>query len=426
MGKEEELACATVREACVQYYVNRNEEYIMSNCAAFAIPIFGLIKPEWKQQFEVVNDHQHINKLAENVFLVSITMRLKDTSDRDEENKEMIIRGTFTCQYEEDGIKFTSVHLSRGDEMKIQVIHHSNEEYYKGVLKSLFDVIFEYDSLNNTFSYDPVKYRELFQFDTFFVSMDQWFWHMATESVHKDDTEFLDIFRSNDIGKRIRNNDCVVEQEIRIRNKAKGYIWVKMVVIFIPNKNRSNVEKIFVMFKNINSKKILEMDYMYKSRIDFLTGLYNREYCEQMIAEYLNSVKVAKGMYVIIDIDEFKKVNDTFGHITGDELLKKTSEAFRRVVSDKDVVGRFGGDEFVIFIKDYVDEKTAKSRLAAILENVQFVYHENKKQYVIRCSAGAVIVNKIGVDVDELYRIADNNLYEAKRAGKNTFRITSM
>lgn len=426
MGKTEELAMQIVKEGCAEYYVNRNTDYIMARCASMNMPLIGLVKPEWEEEYEIESDYQQVKKLSENIYMVSTRINLKDTSFDAKNDNFILVDGTFACIYEEDEIRFVSVHLSKTDGIQFEKNHTLDQEpYYKRILKSTYDVVFEYDNLNNYFTYDPVRYRELFESDTHFVSMDQWFWHLCSECVLPEDTEALDIFRSNDIGKRIRTDDCVVENEIRIRNREKGFIWIKMVVVFIPNKKRDNLEKVFAMFKNIDDKKRKEVDYITKSRVDSLTGLYNREHTDYLIKTFLEENIENRGIYVIIDIDEFKGINDTFGHITGDELLKRTAKALENSVSSNDIVGRMGGDEFVIFLKHCQDEKIAKSKLSNILKSVQFEYNESKKTMTVHCSAGAAIADSRSRDMKKLYERADENLYDAKRAGKNTFKITT-
>lgn len=421
--KIDELASESARKACHEYFENKNVNYIVEHCRYTNVPLLGVLKADWNNQFIIDNEHQHIQLLSEDTCVVSVRMSIFDKAGYIPE--KMGIDATFVCQYYEDDIKYCNVHISKVEGIVTKEPPKEFEEQsYKKTLKYIYDVVFEYDSLNNSFSYDPEKYNELFQSNSYFVSMDQWFWNMCTECVLPEDAELLDIFRSNDIGKRVRNDDCVVEDDIRIRNKEKGYIWIKMVVVFIPNEARNNIEKIFVMFKDIDEKKKKEIEYKSKSRVDFLTGVYNREYMEELIKDYIDSTDNPKGIYIIIDIDEFKKVNDTFGHITGDELLATTAKALYDNVGNSDIVGRLGGDEFAILLKNCDDEKVAKSRITNILKGVQFEYSECQREITVSCSAGAAIISGKDTDLMELYERADRNLYEAKNAGKNTFRIS--
>ena len=423
MGEKEKIVCEVVKTACHEYFLNKSTDYIMSRCISLNMPILGLLKPEWEQDFLIENEYQHVTKVSNDTYMVSNRIRLVDSLEKTDDRYESMIDVTFSCVFIEDEVKFGSVHISRSNDVTYKENRYKDNNYKK-VLGYLYDVIFEYDSTTNTFSYDPVKHRELFQVDAYYVSMDQWFWHICTECVLKEDAEAMDIFRSNDIGKRIRTNDLVVENELRIKNREFGYIWLKMVVIFIPNKNRDGVERVYVMFKNINDKKRQEIEYMYKARIDALTGINNREYTEILIKQYLEENQDNKGVYVLIDIDDFKQINDTFGHIAGDEVLKRTAKAIKDTVGENDIVGRFGGDEFVVFLKNCEDNKIAKTKLSDIVKSIEHKYSEGKKSINVRCSAGATIATNSNCSLDELFKIADDNLYEAKKAGKNTFTIT--
>ena len=423
MGGKEQIVCEVVKTACHEYFLNRSTNYILARCISLNMPILGLLKPEWEQDFLIENEYQHVTKISDETYMVSNRIRLVDSLEKSDDRFETLVDVTFSCVFIDDEVKFGSVHISRSNEPSIKA-NLNKDNNYKKVLGYLYDVIFEYDSTINVFSYDPVKHRELFQVDAYYVSMDQWFWHICTECVHKEDTESLDIFRSNDIGKRIRNNDLVVENELRVKNKEKGYIWLKMVVVFVPNKSKDAVEKVYVMFKDINEQKNKEIEYMYKARIDSLTGIGNREYTESLIKQFLEESSNNKGVYVLIDVDDFKLINDTFGHIAGDEVLKRTAKAIKETVSENDIIGRFGGDEFVVFFKNCEDNKSAKTKVSDIVKSIEHTYSEGKKSMNVRCSAGATIATNTNCSLEELYKIADDNLYEAKRAGKNTFTIT--
>lgn len=426
MGNDrEKIVCEIVKTACHEYFINKDTEYIMSRCVSFNMPILGLVKPDWGRVFKMENEYQHVTKLTEDSYVVYNRMQIVDLDDTIKDRLVVIVDATFTCVFYEDEVKFGSVHISRLNDVPISENEKFlNDENYKKTLKYLYDVIFEYDTVNNTFSYDPVKHRELFQMDGYFVNMDQWFWSICTECIHPDDVEILDVFRTNDIGKRLKTDECVVEKEVRIRNKELGYKWVKMTVIFIANKNRDALERVYVMFKDIDEKKRKEIEYMYKARIDALTGINNREYAIKLVERYMKENPESKCVYIILDIDDFKVINDTFGHITGDEIIKRTAKILSEVVGKNDVVGRYGGDEFLVFLKDCENDKVAKSRISGILNALKYDYSEEDKYVNIRCSAGATIAINGKYNSEQLFEKADENLYEAKRAGKDTFRIT--
>lgn len=420
----EELAVHTVKKAYNEYFIHKDTSFILEHCGYNEVPLLGLDKPYWDSQYMITSEHQHVDMISDNICMVIIRVCLKDTIGIEKENK--YYTGTFLCKNKDCFIEFLNIHISENGGVAVKNIEDKfSEEYYKRVLHYMYDVVFEYDSLNNSFIYDPVKYKKLFQVDAHFVSMDQWFWNMCTECVKQEDTELLDIFRSNDIGKRIRNDDCVVEDDIRIKNKQKGYIWIKMVVVFVPNKNRNSLEKVFVMFKDIDDEKRRELDFEYRARMDTVTDLYNKDYADEQISAYLNSEESPSGTYVVIDINGFKGINDTFGHIAGNEILKKIGRNIYDNVGADDIVGRIGGDSFVVFMKNCDILANVENRIHNILKNVSFTYREEEIERRISCSAGAVILSKDCCKLSELYDKADKNLSEARELEDCFVKITN-
>ena len=333
------------------------------------------------------------------------------------------VEGSFICKKINDEFIFGGIHVSGMDKV---VYQENNKPFhdmvYKNVLDLSYDVIFEHNLLDNSFKYDAEKFRKLFQVNQYFVNAEQWFWHMCTECIHPEDTEYLDIFRGSDIIKRIRTNQNLIENDIRIKNKEKGYIWVKMTIVFIANAALQRLDKIFIMFKDIDDKKRMDLDYITRARTDALTGLYNREYTEILTRKYLKNK--SEGMFVIVDVDNFKKVNDTFGHITGNDLLRKVSESLKVAVDSGDYVGRFGGDEFIIFMKNVTEARVAKAKLAVLMDSLKIYYSEDGQEIEVRCSAGAVIANQES-KLDILYAQADKNKKKKKKSGKNRYILTS-
>ena len=216
---------------------------------------------------------------------LSLENSFKSANARD----KYLIEGTFVCKYtENDTFKFSGIQISGTENFNFEERDKdSSNLIYKKVLEYSYDVIFEYDMLNNTFTYDPDKYRKLFETDTHFVSADQWFWHMVTECLHPEDSEYMDIFRSADVHKRLKNNQNVLQHEIRIKNREKGYIWLKMTIIFMTDPEKNRLTRVFVMFKDIDEEKRKDLDYITRARTDELTGLYNKEYAEHLIKRHI-------------------------------------------------------------------------------------------------------------------------------------------
>jgi len=163
------------------------------------------------------------------------------------------------------------------------------------------------------------------------------------------------------------------------------------------------------------SKKELEN----KADTDLLTGLSNKIAAEKRIRNYIAENPDRQAVMIIMDIDNFKKINDTRGHAFGDEVIKKVGHQLKSMFRITDVVGRMGGDEFVILLKN-VKDKNAIERECRMLE--ECFHHFEVGEYVkysVTASIGAAIFPQDAQSYENLYKAADSALYTAKHHGKN-------
>ncbi|MDR2610854.1 MAG: diguanylate cyclase [Clostridiales Family XIII bacterium] len=154
---------------------------------------------------------------------------------------------------------------------------------------------------------------------------------------------------------------------------------------------------------------------------DELTDLFNRRYFIEQVPGQLDRARRSGTpvSLIILDIDHFKRVNDTFGHPAGDEILKNFANKLKKAVRVYDIVVRFGGEEFAVFMPD-VDGYIAKisaERIRRCVEGMMTIYEGN--QIRITCSLGIASVASGSATVDELIEIADHAMYEAKTTGRN-------
>ncbi|WP_020178912.1 GGDEF domain-containing protein [Methylopila sp. M107] len=151
------------------------------------------------------------------------------------------------------------------------------------------------------------------------------------------------------------------------------------------------------------------------ARLDHMTGLLNRESFYREIEHRRR--KSDHGSILLIDADEFKSINDTYGHEAGDLALRAIADAIARNVRNKDVVGRVGGEEFAVMLSaaDYVDAGTVAERIRADVFALPFEPAPTRRLTV---SIGGAELSAASA-TDEAMRIADRNLYAAKRQGRN-------
>lgn len=159
-----------------------------------------------------------------------------------------------------------------------------------------------------------------------------------------------------------------------------------------------------------------------KANRDALTGLYNREYFEQFAGAALEKNLLTSAAIIFVDIDDFKRVNDTMGHVVGDDVIcwfaKRVLGAFRHT----DIVARYGGDEFVVFVNG-ISREDLRKRLQQLCDGFRYPYRNGELEYPVSGSIGAAMYPEDGGSYLQLLDCADSALYEAKRQGKNGYVI---
>lgn len=210
-----------------------------------------------------------------------------------------------------------------------------------------------------------------------------------------------------------------ITADISSRDKAYGYAGLYRSLPFneteeaVFNRFCSNIALTLEKISLFNEIKALSIH-------DGLTGIYNHAYIVEALKDEIERSKRYKSplAVVIIDIDDFKKVNDTFGHLAGDLVLKKLAELLKRSLRTIDIVGRYGGEEFLAILPetDGVNGHTVAERFRDTIEHEIFVYGDDKMNITVSGGIGHYVY---GMDVNKLIKVADDNLYRAKREGKN-------
>ena len=157
---------------------------------------------------------------------------------------------------------------------------------------------------------------------------------------------------------------------------------------------------------------------------DGLTQLYNKVGTENLINQWLHSEESkAGGVMLMMDVDYFKQINDTYGHAVGDRVLYKVGYLLKSSFRENDIVGRIGGDEFLIFMSGVTSEEFAIRRMESLQQYLRELPIEELKGHSLTCSMGAAFMPKDGTEFGELYKHADEALYETKRNGRDGFSI---
>lgn len=237
----------------------------------------------------------------------------------------------------------------------------------------------------------------------------------ANEILNKEevDTAGEDLF--NLLNEIIKMNK--EEKTFLSEFRLKGGLFISGWII--PIEERESI--LFIAHDITLLKK--EKDKLFERAVkDNLTSLYNRGYFEASVRKLFNNIKKGENYCLLfIDLDDLKKVNDKFGHIIGDEIIKATADSIRKSIREDDLASRWGGDEFVVLIKGKLDiaEKIA-DRIHKNIQEVKYIFlPEGIKPTV---SIGVTVIDD-SKDLETIIREADKAAYDAKREGKNRIKI---
>lgn len=199
----------------------------------------------------------------------------------------------------------------------------------------------------------------------------------------------------------------------------KGSQWYRNRYSFAQNPANGHI-MLFILVRNIHEEKLAEIKVKYDAEHDALTGAYNRGALCKVVKERMEKLGSAKAALVIFDLDNFKDVNDMYGHQKGDEVLCTLAKTIHKVFRRGDCVCRLGGDEFAVFWEEMGTQellfKKAKEICRIIAQK-----HLHLTPGAVTCSVGAAIAPQHGTTFEELYKHADEALYLIKGKGRNGY-----
>lgn len=168
-----------------------------------------------------------------------------------------------------------------------------------------------------------------------------------------------------------------------------------------------------------------EMLFKAQAETDFLTGAFSKGQAEKLIRDYLAENSGAHSALMVLDVDNFKGINDTLGHKQGDEVLRKVGIYLKRCFRDDDIVGRIGGDEFIVLMKDIADDQILAVKAAQIRQRIGSAFASISTERTLTCSIGIAPYDNAGETYENLFFRADKALYRAKELGKNRYEVFS-
>ncbi len=181
--------------------------------------------------------------------------------------------------------------------------------------------------------------------------------------------------------------------------------FLQVVVININMEYAATVFACLILFIHVQKRDV---------NLDYLTGIINRRGIDMELRKAIIESKDKDFAAIMIDVDFFKKINDTYGHKTGDEVLECIADVLRESFDAGDIVGRFGGDEFCV-ITSIVDEAELKTRINLIKESIASIDWSKKEEMPLSVSTGALVYDKLsGMKAKDFMESIDKRMYEEK------------
>lgn len=286
------------------------------------------------------------------------------------------------------------------------------------LLMSLTDEFaFIYDKATNMFK--MFKYDGFNRIILYDMDIDQWKREMLSKSYVKyDEKAMLDTLVLN---MKTYADSFSIKMNCAIRTQSDIFEAVRFIGTV---HNESSGNKIIVG-RVVSDESVghasTAMEIMNELQYDSLTGVYNKKTITEYAKKRISEEKEKRIVIAILDVDHFKSVNDTFGHLYGDKVLARVGGRLKEIVGEDGVIGRIGGDEFMIVFNGLDDDQVLRGMLRAIRTQIKWEFAEDFENLSITCSIGASIFPVNGRDYEDLFKKADCCLYIAKEKGRDRY-----
>lgn len=200
----------------------------------------------------------------------------------------------------------------------------------------------------------------------------------------------------------------------------ESYLWLCANMHMIQGDDANDILGICYI-QNVTEEKKKEYALKQQAERDLLSGMYNKITTQQLIQRRLLEHEESAAM-LLVDIDNFKRVNDTLGHAAGDELIHDLSSRMRLLFRRDDILGRIGGDEFIIYMS-HVNEVITAEKAKSLCRHLATKISREEGEVIVSVTIGIAMMPRDGSDFDTLYRHADEALYYIKEHGKNGYEF---
>lgn len=288
-----------------------------------------------------------------------------------------------------------------------------SEECFHLIMEKTDSIIFQWDIPNDRVSVTDVWEKKFgYELNTHAPLMDE----LLKDIIYEDDAQ-----KNEKLFRAVSNGKHYGEELVRIRRADNTYIWCRVCLSGMSFHNQIPQRGVGVVIDIDKEKREMEEIQAMAER-DSLSTLYNKGTTRSVISNFLsNEGRTHCHAFMMLDIDNFKRINDTLGHMYGDAAIADVAAILKGAFRLSDVLGRVGGDEFVVFVKDISSREMMVEKAGELCRLVRGCYAGQNKEIQLSVSVGVALFYEDGTSYDQLYRAADLALYSSKRAGKDRF-----
>lgn len=300
---------------------------------------------------------------------------------------------------------------------RMQDINLLEGERYRVATELSNDVLFEYHIQSDEMIHTE-KYRDLIGLNPIISG------YISTSEIRRDIIHPDDWGIYLEFGQELSQGKSIIEAQFRIKNRLGEFIWCQIMGKTIYDDYKNPIRVIGKMVNVDTQKRELEA-LEYKATRDPLTGVYNKEITIKKIDKFISGNRNGMHMLMFMDFDDFKKINDHYGHLQGDKVLIFVISRFKEVFSEGEIIGRIGGDEFVVFAGNISCIEEAVERAKVLRTALDTTYISDNNSIPISGSIGVSIYPEDGLHYEQMMDRADKALYRVKENGKNNYLLYS-
>jgi len=309
--------------------------------------------------------------------------------------------------------KLSVVFVDITEQKRMQEMISLEAERYRIATEISNDVLFEYHIQSDEMTYAD-KYQDIFcrtpYIKSFFANIQKQKGH-----IHPDDWGIY-----LELAKKLAEGRNLIEAQLRIKNRFGNYIWCQIKGKTLYDEKKVPI-RVIGKIVNIDAQKQELEALEYKATRDPLTGVYNKEITKKKIDKFIQGNNRGTHMFMLVDLDNYKSINDRYGHLYGDKVLVFMTGRIREAFAEGEIIGRIGGDEFIVFAGNISGMDEAIEKAETLRKALDATYSCDGCTIPISGSIGISMYPKDGYNYEKLMEKADAAMYNVKKTGKNKY-----